>query len=126
MHSLQELGETEGSDCETISSTAVEESDLGAEDKTPIRNASRGSNSQDVSPQTLDGAKKRSGLPLGTSHKIAEAINSKGLLGGASVQHTNIETDENSSHVSDIRLADSAGRQISPGTSSCSRCQGTH
>jgi len=80
MHSLQELGETEVGDGETIGSTAVEESDLGAKDKTPIRDAGRGSNSQDVPPQTLDGAEKRSGLPLSSSHKIAEAMNSKAIL----------------------------------------------
>jgi len=82
MHSLQRLGETEVGDGETIGSTAVEESDLGAIDKTPIRDAGRGTNckSQDISPRAAGDADKRSGLPLGSSHKIAEAVNSKGLL----------------------------------------------
>ncbi|KAI4942761.1 hypothetical protein J4E91_009680 [Alternaria rosae] len=45
VHSLQELGETEPGDDETIGSTAVAKSDLGAKDKTPIRDAGRGSSS---------------------------------------------------------------------------------
>lgn len=129
MHSLQELG-----DDETIGSTAVAKSDLGAKDKTPIRDAGRGSSSnsarrshavllsesqierllktppsfphsansaspkrhveeadrksvgsevaqsQDMSPRAAGNADKRSGLLLGSSHKIAETMRSKGLL----------------------------------------------
>jgi len=134
MHSLQGLGETEVGDGETIGSTAVEESDVGANDQTPIRDADRGSNSnsakcshavlltesqidrlmktppsfsrpahdaspkrhaeetgrnsvepevpksQDTSPRAAGDADKRSGLPLGSFHRIAEAMNSKGLI----------------------------------------------
>ncbi|KAL1792989.1 hypothetical protein ACET3X_009496 [Alternaria dauci] len=146
MYSQQELG-----DGETVGSTAVEESELGAKDKTPIRDAGRWSNSnsarrshavlltksqtkrllktppsfprpahsaspkrhaeeadrncfgsevaksQDMSPRAAGDADKRSGLPLGSSHKIAEAMN-----------------NENISHVSDASIADPARCQTLP------------
>jgi len=123
MHSLQEIGETEVGDGETIGSTAVEESDLYAKDKTPMRErhavlptelqiarplktpasflrSTQGASptrhaeeagrisveseiikSQDISLRAAGDADKRSGLPLGSSHKIAEAMDSKCLPG---------------------------------------------
>ncbi|KAI4917829.1 uncharacterized protein J4E92_008766 [Alternaria infectoria] len=76
MHSLQGLGETEVSDGETIGSTAVE----GASPKRHAEEAGRNSvgsevaKSQGTSPRTAGDADKRRGLPLGSSHKIAEAM----------------------------------------------------
>ncbi|KAI4685711.1 uncharacterized protein J4E88_003546 [Alternaria novae-zelandiae] len=99
MHSLQGLGETEIGDGETIGSTAVE----GASPNRRAEEAGRDSvesevaKSQDTCPRTAGDADKRSGLPLGSSHKIAEAMDK-----------------ENSSHVKDAWFADSAGRRISP------------
>jgi len=81
MHSLQELGETELGDGEAMGSTAVE----GASPKRHAEEAGRDSvesevaKSQDTSPCTAGDADKRSGLPLGSSHKIAEAMDSKCL-----------------------------------------------
>ncbi|KAI4710605.1 hypothetical protein J4E89_004193 [Alternaria sp. Ai002NY15] len=99
MHSLQGLGETEIGDGETIGSTAFE----GASPKRYAKEAGRDSvesevaKSQDTSPRTAGDADKRSGLPLGSSHKIAEAMNNASI-----------------NHVKDAWFADSAGRQISP------------
>ncbi|KAI4604580.1 hypothetical protein J4E80_011022 [Alternaria sp. BMP 0032] len=76
MHSLQGLGETEVGDGETIGSAAVE----GTSPKRYAKEAGRDSvesevaKSQDTSPRTAGDADKRSGLPLGSSHKIAEAM----------------------------------------------------
>ncbi|KAI4656551.1 uncharacterized protein J4E78_006440 [Alternaria triticimaculans] len=99
MHSLQGFGGTEVGDGETIGSTAVE----GASPKRHAEEAGRDSvesevaKSQDTSPRTAGDADKRRGLPLDSSHKIAEAMD-----------------NANSSHVKDAWFADSAGRQISP------------
>lgn len=128
MHSLQGLGETEIGDGETIGSTAVE----GASPNRRAEEAGRDSvesevaKSQDTSPRTAGDADKRSGLPLGSSHKIAEAMNSKCLPRALRYYMLTLEIDANSSYVKDAWFADSAGRQISPGRSSCSRCQRTH
>ncbi|KAH6865992.1 hypothetical protein BKA58DRAFT_230776 [Alternaria rosae] len=151
VHSLQELGETESGDDETIGSTAVAKSYLGAKDNTPIRDAGRGSSSnsvrrshagllsesqierllkkppsfphsahsaspkrhvggtdrncvgsevaksQDMSPRAAGNADKQSGLLLGSSHKIAETMN-----------------NENSSHISDASITDSATCETLP------------
>ncbi|KAI4682009.1 hypothetical protein J4E81_009771 [Alternaria sp. BMP 2799] len=99
MHSLQGLGETEIGDGETIGSTAVE----GASPNRRAEEAGRDSvesevaKSQDTCPRTAGDADKRSGLPLGSSHKIAEAMD-----------------NANNSHVKDAWFADSAARQTSP------------
>ncbi|KAI4647176.1 uncharacterized protein J4E79_010327 [Alternaria viburni] len=99
MHSLQGLGETEVGDGETIGSTAVE----GASPKRHAEEADRDSvesevaKSQDTSPRKAGDADKRSGLPLGSSHRIAEAMD-----------------NADSSHIKDAWFVDAAGRQKSP------------
>ncbi|KAI4636708.1 hypothetical protein J4E93_011032 [Alternaria ventricosa] len=94
MHSLQELGENDAGDGGTIGSTAVE----SASPKRHAEEAGRDSvesevaKSQNTSPRTAGDADKRSGLPLGSSHKIAEAMDNspKYSQHGGSVEDPNL------------------------------------
>jgi hypothetical protein len=69
---------------------------------------------EDVFPGVVGDADKRSSLPLGSSHKIAEAMSSKSLLRRPRFRQANFEADKNSTSVIDESIEDSENFQTLP------------